>query len=81
MTEELAKEIEVYERNRDEWIRSHLNEWVWIHPDESFFFFKSYEEAVKKAYSEGFDNEPIFVRQITEIDEEDTIAGFYSNAI
>lgn len=73
-------EQKLFELNKQEWLRSHPNQWVWIH-ESSADFFPSYEEAVQAAYSKGYSNKPIFVRQITEKDAQSSIAGIYRWAV
>lgn len=80
MSEDLKKETELFEENKKSWLKDKPNAWVWI-LDNQFYFYDSYEEAVKAAYSKGYSDSPIFIKQITETDEEDTIAGIYLAAV
>jgi len=72
---DLEKERDLYEKNRELLVKHYLHEWVWVH-EEQFRFFPSYGDAVEKAYSEGFDFVPIFIKQVTEEDVEDIFINF-----
>ena len=71
----MEKEAQIFEKNNEEWIKSHEGQFVWIN-GEDFEFFDTYEDAVKNAYRCGFESKPIFVRQVGE-SIEPFVAGFF----
>jgi hypothetical protein len=73
-------EEKLFETNKKEWLKSNLNQWVWIHGSE-FEFFPTYDKAVEKAYAQGFDKSPIFVKQIVEREAPTAISGIYRWAV
>lgn len=73
-------ETAYFESKKAEWLQTHCNEWVWIH-DATAEFFPSYEAAVEHAYSKGFSNKPIFVKQIIESEPPSSISGIYRWAV
>ncbi len=80
MADELGKEQEHFESQKAEWLKAHEGQWVWIH-EAKFTFYPSFEEAVKAAYTAGYDKQPIFVKQVTEKEELPNIAGYYDWAV
>lgn len=62
---QFEKELLTFEKNKAAWLMSRAHKFVWIHDSESEFF-DSFEDAVSAAYSRGFEDKPIFVKEILE---------------
>jgi hypothetical protein len=64
----LEKEIDHYNKIRDELLGKAKNDYALIHGDELIDTFKSKDDAIKKGY-EMFGNKPFLVKKISEIEK------------
>lgn len=76
----MTLEEKFFEDHKKEWLNTRPGKWVWIH-ENTPEFFDSYEKAVETAYSKGYDEKPIFVKQILEKEAQSSISGIYRWAV
>ncbi len=73
----LSKEIETYEKHKNELLKEHRGEYVLIKGDQIINIFESQKDAIKIGI-EKFGNSPFLVKKILEVDEKQ---NFTSNLI
>ena len=59
-------ELAVYDKNKDDFKKDHLNEYVLIDGEEIIGFYKDYGTALSVGYQKFGTNRPFFVKQILE---------------
>jgi hypothetical protein len=66
--EELARELDTYEANREQLLGSALGKYVLIHEDEIVAAYDTEPDAVAEGYRR-FGNVPFLVRRVSPVDE------------
>lgn len=67
----LEREYEVFETNREKWLKKHAREFVVIHEDDVVGFFETQDEALQEAVSR-FEPGEFLLQQILP-KEDDTL--------